>query len=151
MAFNTENELKEFLLEKCKIAIAETQMAVYQDIMNRANAFYDDYDPILYDRTKQLNNNDGRSENFIVKSPVISSGNHCEASVCLDVDSLNYVTGKPPSGEQVVSAAVSGLHGANGLRVMSGNTGVKLWDGQFDENAQIALKQALIAQGLDIR
>lgn len=151
MAIKNEFQLKKFLMEKCQEAIARTQEKVVQDVVEQAEAFYSDYTPMPvehggYDRTYQLKDTD----NFIQKSPISSSENQCEASVYLDVNSLNYVTGKQPTGEQVVSTAVQGLHGVSdgeGWKYVSGDTGVKLWDESLQTKATENLIQELIRQG----
>lgn len=144
MIFKSDEELKSFLMAKCQSAIAITQDNVRQDIKTLADNFYNDYDPVVYERTGQLN-----SDNFIQKSPIDAFGNECRASVYLDVNSLNYVTGRQPSGAQVVSAAVQGGHGATGLKVVSGN-GARLWDEQLQSRAMNSLISELMAQGIPI-
>lgn len=149
MVFKSEEQLRNYILTKCKNAIAHTQEIVRQDMIQQADAFYEDYDPIMYDRTGQLNDNGGQSEKFIVKSPITTIGNRCESTVYLDASALNYTTGRQPSGEQVLTAAVGGGHGATNLRIMRGG-GVSLWNPYLQEKSNSDLVKSLISQGLPL-
>lgn len=152
--FKNENDLKKFLLGKCKNAIEETQFTAMQDVQNQAQAFYDDYTPKMYKRTNQLVGTAFTGDNFIQVSPVIPTANGYEASVYLDADNLSYTTGKQPSGEQVVDTAVQGLHGVkdgDGWRYVNGDNGEKLWDEGLQKKAVDNLVQALKKQGIPIK
>ena len=111
MVFKNEKQLKDFLLKKSKAALIKSQEQVYQIIDRFVKEFYADYSPELYERTYQLYRS-------LVKSEIVPTGSGYEAHVYFDLDSLDSVTGAKPSGEQVVSAAASGGHGATGLRVV---------------------------------
>lgn len=163
MTFKNEKQLKEFLLEKCKNAVKNTQATAYQDVLNQANKFYADYPDPIYDRTWQLNNRNGETEKFISRSEIMEDANSCEADVRLDVKSLEYVTGGRPTGEQVMAAATKGYHGAIGkipnsekeFLYVAGEQGVKLWDESFQAETQAKAKndlvRELIAQGVPIQ
>lgn len=67
---------------------------------------------------------------------------------------MNYVTGLQPSGLAVFEAALVGQHGAAGLKMMSGNTGVDIWDDpttKLDNEHSSILKQALLEAGIPIK
>lgn len=144
MVFNSIEQFEEYVMKKCKNAVTNTQKEVREDVRNLAQNFYDDYyPPIMYERTEQLTSN-----KFIQMSPVNLFGKICEADVHLEPNSLSYDTGKKPSGEQVVSAAVSGGHGATGLKVVYGG-GAKLWEKDIlQSKANKDLVQQLRAQGI---
>lgn len=147
MVFKNEAQLKNFLLAKCKNALVKSQEQIYRIIDRFVKKFYADYDPVLYERTNQLLNS-------LVKSEIISTGNGFEAQVYFDLDSLNYVTGAQPSGKQVMDAAAYGGHGAEGLRVVSGDTGVSIWDDPMQilsTEAIEILREMLISEGIPIK
>lgn len=145
MIFNSIEQFEEYVMKKCKNVVANTQKEVREDVRNLAQDFYDDYDPVEYIRTGQLT-----EDKFIQMSPVSLSGNTCEADVHLEPNNLSYESGSKPSGEQVVSAAASGGHGASGLRVVYGG-GAKLWEeDSLQSKANNDLVQQLRAQGIPI-
>lgn len=119
MTFKNEKQLKDFLLKKCKTALAVTQEKAYQIIDMHVQRFYADYDPEMYQRTYQLMHS-------LVKSDIRSTGNGYEADVYFDLGSIGYDTGRKPSGEQVMDAAAYGGHGASGLKVVYGS-GANTW------------------------
>ena len=146
MVFKNETQLKSFLLAKCQNALIKTQEKVYKIIDMYVQRFYADYDPVMYDRTYQLLHS-------LVKSEIISTGNGYEAQVYFDMSNLNYVTGRQPSGEQVVSAAAYGGHGATGLKVVYGG-GEDIWFTPLEVlNAEAIeiLRSMLIAEGIHIK
>lgn len=146
MVFKNETQLKSFLLAKCQNALIKTQEKVYKIIDMYVQRFYADYDPVMYDRTYQLLHS-------LVKSEIISTGNGYEAQVYFDMSNLNYVTGRQPSGEQVVSAAAYGGHGATGLKVVYGG-GEDIWFTPLEVlNAEAIeiLRSMLIAEGIPIK
>lgn len=147
MVFKNEKQLKNFLLEKCRNAVIQSQEKIYQILDMFVKEFYADYDPVMYERTYQLYRS-------LVKTDVYLIGNGYEAEVYFDLSSLNYVTGAKPSGEQVMSAAAYGGHGADGLRVVSGNSGADIWNNVIpvlSTEAIEILKEELIAQGVPIK
>ena len=111
MTFKNEKQLKEFLLKKCKTALAVTQEKAYKIIDMHMQRFYADYDPERYQRTYQLMRS-------LVKSDIYPKGNGYEAKVYFDLDSISYNTGSEPSGRDVMDVAAIGGHGANGLKVI---------------------------------
>lgn len=147
MVFKNESQLKSFLLGKCRNAITNAQEKVYRIIDDFVKRFYADYDPVIYQRTNQLLHS-------LVKSNIRQDGSKFVATVYFDIGGLDYVTGKQPSGEQVMEAAAEGLHGASGLRVAPGNTGVNIWNNPLqilDAEAINILRDMLIAEGIPIK
>ena len=147
MVFKNEAQLKSFLLKKCRLALLKAQDEVCRIIKQFLYQYYADYDPIMYERTYQLLTS-------LVESRIVSSGNGYKAEVYFNVDKLNYVTGRQPSGEQVMEVAAKGGHGASGLKVVSGNTGISIWNdpvAKLNAEAIDILKRMLISEGIPLR
>lgn len=149
MIFKDEKQLKNFLMEKCKVAVIRTQNKIYEIIKKALAEFYQDYDPVLYERTYQLMQS-------LVKSDIRRVGSGYQAEVYFDLSGINYATGNMPTGEQVMKAASHGLHGAIGsdLLYMHGDTGVDVWNTpmqEIDARAISMLVQELKAQGIPIK
>ena len=145
MVFKNESQLKSFLLNKCKNALIKSQEQVYQIIDRFVKEFYAEFSPEMYERTYQL----FRS---LVKSEIIPTSNGYKAEVYFDYSSLVYTTGSNPSGEQVMNAASYGGHGAEGLHIIAGGTGI--WSEpkyMLDSNAIGILKKMLISEGVPIK
>ena len=145
MIFKNEKELENFLLAKCRDALFKAQEEVYNIIKKFLDQFYADYDPIMYQRTNQFLNS-------LVKSRVVPDGKGYSAEVYFDLDYI-YRTGSYPTGEQVMQAAKYGGHGAEGLRVMSGKSGVDVWNSPLqilDTEAIKILVDMLKAEGIPI-
>lgn len=146
MVFKNEEQLKNFLLQKCKNALIKSQEQVYQIINRFVKEFYAEYNPEMYERTYQLFSS-------LVKSDIIQTGSGYEVQVYFDLSSLDYVTGVRPSGEQVMGAAEWGRHGAMGLAVADFK-GTSIWHEPLEIlNAQAIniLKKMLISEGIPIR
>lgn len=146
MVFKNEEQLKSFLLQKCKNALIKSQEQVYQIINRFVKEFYAEYNPEMYERTYQLFSS-------LVKSDIIQTGSGYEVQVYFDLSSLDYVTGARPSGEQVMGAAEWGRHGAMGLAVADFK-GTSIWHEPLEIlNAQAIniLKKMLISEGIPIR
>ena len=147
MVFKNKKQLEEFLLAKCKNAITKAQSEIYRIIDRFVKEFYSDYSPEMYERTYQLYRS-------LVASEIVSTGSGFKAEVYFDFSSLNYVTGAQPSGKQVLDAAAYGGHGAEGLRVVAGSTGVGVWNDSvqiISAEAIEILKGMLIAEGIPIK
>ncbi len=164
MVFKNEEELKRFLLHKCRNALAKSQEKVYEIVDKFLNDFYADYTPsptyvdwdgkvksktYYYQRTYQLLHS-------LVKAEVVPTGNGYEARVYFDYSSLSYPDGNQPSGAEVMAAAAQGLHGAIGsnFQYVSGNSGVGIWNDpirELDAKAIGILKSMLIAEGIPIK
>ena len=147
MGFKNENELKKFLLQKCKTAISQTQNKVYAIIKKALVEFYQDYDPVLYNRTNQLLHS-------LVKSEIRQVSNGYRADVYFDLSSINYVTGNQPTGQQVMNAAAQGLHGAIGENLQYVQGGTDAWNTpmqEIDATVIDVLVKELKAQGIPIR
>lgn len=137
------------MLQKCKEAILQTQNKIYAIIKKSLVMFYQDYDPILYERTNQLLHS-------LVKSEIRQVGNGYRAEVYFDLSSIDYITGNMPTGEQVMKAASHGMHGAVGkdLQYVPGDSGVDIWNSPMqiiDKDAIDMIVKALKAQGVPIR
>lgn len=147
--FQNEAQLKSFLLEKCKSAVANAENKVYAIIKESLVKYYRDYDPILYDRTNQLLYS-------LVKSDVKILGNRVVAEVYFDIDGLNYMTGNMPTGEEVMAAASQGVHGAIGdnLLYRHGKSGVDVWNTpiiKIDAELIRILERELRAAGIPLK
>lgn len=154
MVFKNEKQLEAFLLQKCRAALVKSQQQVYQIIDRFVKEYYAYYSPEMYERTYQLYRS-------LVKGDVERTTNGYEAKVYFDLSSLDYVTGGKPSGEQVMTAAKEGWHGAVGKipnsdkyykYVVSGGEGV--WDEPkqiLDAQAKEILKKMLISEGVPIK
>lgn len=154
MVFKNEKQLEAFLLQKCRAALVKSQQQVYQIIDRFVKEYYAYYSPEMYERTYQLYRS-------LVKGDVERTANGYEAKVYFDLSSLDYVTGGKPSGEQVMTAAKEGWHGAVGKipnsdkyykYVVSGGEGV--WDEPkqiLDAQAKEILKKMLISEGVPIK
>lgn len=146
MIFKNEAQLKGFLLAKCKNALIKSQEQVYQIIDRFVKEFYADYSPEMYERTYQLYRS-------LVKSDIVPTAMGYEARVYFDISELDYIYGAQPTGEQVMAAAAEGWHGADGLLVKSGNTGVSIWNDPMeiiDANAISVLERMLKAGGIPV-
>ena len=150
MTFKNENELKSFLLNKCQIAVAKAENKIYAIIKEFLIKYYQDYDPILYERTYQLLHS-------LVKSNIRKTRSGYEAEVYFDIDGLRYDTGREPYMEQVIKTADEGLHGVKdgrGWLYRSGYSGVDIWNTPsqiIDEEAINILVQELKSAGIPIK
>lgn len=145
MVFKNEAQLKSFLLSKCQNALIKAQEQVYQIIDRFVKEFYAEFSPEMYERTYQLFQS-------LVKSDIIKTANGYKAEVYFDFSSLVYTSGFSPSGEQVMNAAAYGGHGAEGLHIIAGGTGI--WDEPkqiLNAEAINILKKMLISEGIPIR
>lgn len=145
MTFHSIEELKQYILSHSQNALQKATEQVYQIINRFVKEFYAEYSPSMYDRTYQLYQS-------LVKTDVEVSGNGCTAYVYFDFSSLVYMTGSRPSGSQVMNAAAYGGHGAEGLHVIAGGTGIWSEPMQILSTEAIEiLKRMLIAEGIPIK
>lgn len=145
MTFHSIEELKQYILSRSQNALQKATEQVYQIINRFVKEFYAEYSPSMYDRTYQLYQS-------LVKTDVEVSGNGCTAYVYFDFSSLVYMTGSQPSGSQVMNAAAYGGHGAEGLHVIAGGTGIWSEPMQILSTEAIEiLKRMLIAEGIPIK
>ncbi len=145
MTFHSVEELKQYILSRSQNALQKATEQVYQIINRFVKEFYAEYSPSMYDRTYQLYQS-------LVKTDVEVSGNGCTAYVYFDFSSLVYMTGSRPSGSQVMNAAAYGGHGAEGLHVIAGGTGIWSEPMQILSTEAIEiLKRMLIAEGIPIK
>lgn len=140
-----EAELKRLLMSDCCGALAKAQDEVYKIIDLYLQRFYADYDPVIYERTRQLLHS-------LVKSSIRKEGNELIAEVYFELN-YKYKTGARPSGEDVMFEASHGGHGAKGLKVVYGS-GEDVWYTPLeilDAQAIDILVQMLISEGVPIR
>lgn len=140
-----EAQLKELIMSDCRRALAKAQDKVYRIIDLYLQRFYADYDPVVYDRTRQLLHS-------LVKGNIRQEGNELIAEVYFKLNYI-YETGARPSGEDVMFQASHGGHGAKGLKVVYGS-GEDVWYTPLeilDAQAIDILKQMLISEGIPIR
>lgn len=154
MTFKSTDELKSYLLSKIQLTISATEEKIYQVIDKILTQWYGEYDPVLYERTRQLLHS-------LVKSNVILTANGYEAEIYFDTSKLDYsfkyINGhKYPhqgaSGEDVMQAAMSGGHGASGLKIAATTT--PIWDksiGIINTEVYNTIKQALISEGIPVK
>jgi len=111
--FKNIKELKRDLVKKELIAVKQAQEYVYNLIDNYLQQYYSDYDPTVYERTRQLLHS-------LVKSNVKRINGGYEASVYFDLSKMDYsyklVNGikKPNHGwsaEATMETAGRGEHG----------------------------------------
>lgn len=146
MVFKNEKQLESFLMKKSRLALLKAQDKVYAIIKRFVYQFYNEYDPVVYERTYQLLQS-------LVQSRIVSHGRGYKVEIYFDIDSLNYITGASPSGEQVMQAAEWGRHGAMGLAVADFK-GTSIWREPLEIlNAEAIniLKNMLISEGIPIR
>ena len=146
MIFKSKKQLERFLLKKSRAALLKAENEVYAIIKEFVYKYYADYDPVLYERTYQLLNS-------LVASRIVSDGKGYKAEVYFNLDYL-YDTGAKPSAEQVMDAAAEGWHGADGLKMVAGKTGVSMWDDPklvMDAVAIDILKDMLVSEGIPIK
>ena len=145
MTFHSIEELKQYILSRSQNALQKATEQVYQIINRFVKEFYAEYSPSMYDRTYQLYQS-------LVKTDVEVSENGCTAYIYFDFSSLVYMTGSQPSGLQVMNAAAYGGHGAEGLHVIAGGTGIWSEPMQILSTEAIEiLKRMLIAEGIPIK
>ena len=147
MIFKSQKELESFLMKKSRLALLKAQDEVYRIIKNFLYKYYADYEPVRYQRTYQLLSS-------LVQSRIVSKGKGYEVEVYFDVDGISYDTGEMPSGQQVMEAAAVGMHGASGLYMTHGKSGVNIWEDPIqvlDANAIGILKDMLISEGIPIK
>lgn len=151
MVFKNEEQLKSFLMAKCKNAIVQAEEKVHRIIDGCLQQFYSEFKPDEYIRTQQLLHS-------LVKSGVKQVGNGFEAEVYFDVGKLNYATGVVPtqngtgyatwSGQKVLDVAMTSKlpHGWH-----AGGTAV--WTESIARLGNIyqLLEQELRKQGIPIK
>lgn len=151
MVFKDEAQLKSFLLEKCRNAVAQSEEKIHRVIDGCLQQFYGEFTPDEYIRTKQLLHS-------LVKSGVKQVGNGFRAEVYFDVGALNYATGVVPTqsgvgyatwdGETVLRVAMESSVPHGGYAV-----GTAVWSESMMRLGNIyqLLEQELRAQGIPIK
>ena len=152
MVFKNQKQLERFLLEKSRLALLKAQDRVYAIIKQFVRQFYNEYDPVLYDRTYQLLES-------LVQSRIVSDGKGYKAEVYFDLNNIDYVTGAQPLSYQVMEAAKQGMHGAIGkingvdLKYIDSGAGTGVWDDPkrvLDAEAINILVDMLRAEGIPV-
>lgn len=144
MVFNSVEEIKAYILSQSASAINQAKEMIYQVLDKFVKQYYAEYSPEMYERTYQLYRS-------LVKTDIVSTGDGWEATVYFDFNRLVYTSGSSPSGKQVMDAAAYGGHGAEGLRVVQGKTGI--WNDSIvilDKQAYEILKKTLLQNGIPI-
>ena len=145
MVFRSVKDFETYVLKKTDNAVKKAQEKVYKILDLYLQRFYNEYDPVVYERTYQLMKS-------LVKSDVRKVGNEVKAEVYFNLSYI-YNTGANPSAEQVMAAADYGRHGAMGLAVADFK-GTSIWHeslAMLDAEAISTLKNMLIAEGIPIR
>lgn len=149
MIFKNEKQLKDFLLKKCKVAIAQVEEKVYRVIDGALKQYYSEFTPDEYIRTQKLLHS-------LVKSDVKRVGNGYEAVVYFDEKQLNYQTGVVPTqhgtgyatwgADEVLDTAMHGSHGGY-------IDGTAIWGTSKAVLGDIyaLIKKELMAQGIPIK
>lgn len=83
MTFNTMDDLENYILEKTRQAMIPIQEQVYNKVVKFLDKYYGEYDPVLYERHKQLYKS-------LVKTAIKKTANGYEAYVYFDVNRLDY-------------------------------------------------------------
>ena len=153
MTFKNQKQLEHFLMQKSRQALLKAQDKIYSIIKQFVRQFYNEYDPVLYDRTYQLLES-------LVQSRIVSDGKGYKAEIYFDIDGLRYTTGAKPSGEQVMEAAKQGAHGAMGqangvdLKYIDSGAGTGVWDDPImylNAEAINILADMLRAEGIPVK
>lgn len=154
MVFKNENQLKSFLLQKCKVAVAQAEERVYRVIDSALKQYYSEFTPDEYIRTEKLLKS-------LVKSNVKSVGSGYEAEVYFDASKLNYKQGVVPlqhtsehgrygwatwGADEVLDTAMNGSHGGY-------IDGTAIWGTSMSILGDIysLIRQELIKQGITIK
>lgn len=149
MIFKNEKQLKNFLLTKCQIAVAQAEQKIYQVIDRCLDQYYGEFKPDEYIRTQKLLNS-------LVKSEVKKVGDGYEAEVYFDEKQLNYQTGVIPTqhgtgyatwgADEVLDTAMHGSHGGY-------IDGTAIWGTSKAVLGDIyaLIKKELVAQGIPIK
>ena len=144
MLFENEEQLKAEIEKDIKAALQETVEWVYEIIKGVTMMWYASYEPEQYERTYQFLCS-------LVKTRVIKKGGEYSGEIYFDGSKIHYVTGLHPSGNQVITSAMQGFHGATGLHeepptIPIWRTSIDFLDAKlYDE-----LKKALLSHGIPI-
>ena len=142
-------------MQNSRLAIIKAQEKIYNIIKKFLYQYYGEYHPDQYQRTRQLLES-------LVQTQIVTDGKGYKAEVYFDVDSLNYSTGRQPTGEQVMDAATQGYHGAIGdisgtnkqFKYIDIGGGTKIWDDpirELDARAVDILVDMLRAEGIPVK
>lgn len=77
MVFDSVEALEQFVLEKCRNAVSESEQEVHKTMKSRVDEFYGEYEPIEYNRT-------GNFRKSLQRTGVIPVGKGFEAEVYFD-------------------------------------------------------------------
>lgn len=155
MLFTTPSQLKNHIMGHMKLAIQEMENEIHEVINQFLKQYYQEYEPIVYERTEQLLHS-------LVKSEIIQSGQGYVCHVYFDLEQIDYSykyingkrykndTSKIGGTEGIVRLAMeSNTHG--GYKASTNNTAI--WTESMDilNRDKIAiLKQCLLDNGIPI-
>ena len=83
MVFNTPVQLENYIMSQMKMAIIEAQAEIYEIIDNYLKQYYNEFDPSLYERTRQLLRS-------LVKSEIIQNNKGYKCRVYFDWENIDY-------------------------------------------------------------
>lgn len=130
--FRDLNALENSLKARIEKAVALTQKEINDVLQKHINAYYDDYEPKVYDRQYVLR------DMSIVEPRVIRKGNSFVCEIGFSQDYLNYkYPGNPDWGGNVIADGDSilywnnefGLHGGT----VEGKKPVRIWSDFIEE------------------
>ena len=116
---NNMNQLQAALMPTMAQMVDSLAERVHEALNYFLQEYYDDYDPVSYDRTRDF------LYSAVKVEPKVT-GNKVAASVYIDTDSMNNYYNA--TGEQVAAWANQGLHG--GLH--TGSKTPRVWDDTMD-------------------
>lgn len=146
MVFKNQKELERFLLRKSRLALIKAQDKVYEIVKKWIGRYYKDYTPEFYNRTAKLFGS-------LMQSRIVQDGKGYSVEVYFDLSGIYIDNGSEPTLEQVFKAAEMGMHGADGMRMEQGDTGISIWNNplqELDVRAYDILADMLRAEGIPV-
>lgn len=143
MTFSSKKDLEKYLLSKMEDSVLEAQNIVYSVLEAFINNFYDEYDPVKYNRTFQLYKS-------LVKSKIEKVGNGYKAVVYFDASQMNHIESEW-SDEQILETAAIGSYPHGGYPNAGGNGILNNAMPIISQEAYNWLKQALKDRGIPIK
>jgi hypothetical protein len=143
MVFDNDAQLKKYILSKCERSIIKAQEKIYKIIDQFLRQYYNEYDPVMYDRTYQVFNS-------FVMTDIFRVGDGFDAYIYFDMNSMNHTLGSGMTEEKIMDYVMSsGTHG--GFKAPK-NT--KVWVESMKilaKNGNKILKDMLISEGIPIK
>ena len=154
MIFQNETQLRNFLLAKCRNAVAQAEQKIYKVIDGCLQQYYAEFTPDEYIRTQKLLHS-------LVNTGVVPDGNGYKAEVYFDISKLHYKQGVMPlqhtpehgmygwatwTGVEVLDTSMNGSHGGY-------IDGTAIWGTSNAILGDICdlLRRELVAQGIPIK